>query len=117
VAAEGKPDWAAYLAKTPLSACARKDFLRIQVERIDYLPHLTTADKKRALDLMSFKDFLVKHAEVDPQVVTYFQRITHGGFGAGIDAISAHQVLAMGLRGEDMLFSVARPPPSSPEWG
>ena len=38
VAGEGNPSWAEYVAKTPMSDQAKKDMIRIQTEKVDYLP-------------------------------------------------------------------------------
>lgn len=99
--AEGKPTWAEYVLKTPLDPKARKDLLRIQTERIDYLPGLDAAQKLAALRRMSFKAFLLDHAKVHPEVVAYFQKMTAGGWGLGIDGVDALSCIYMGMRPEE----------------
>ena len=45
--------WAEFLAKTPLSEVARKDVERIEKARIDYMPGLTSEEKKDRLSRRS----------------------------------------------------------------
>ncbi len=99
--AEGRPTWAEYVSKTPLGPQARKDLLRIQTERIDYLPGLNPTQKYTALLHMSFKTFLLEHAKVHPQVVAYFQKMTAGGWGLGIDGVDALSCIYMGMRPDE----------------
>jgi len=54
VTGDGRPDWSTYLAKTPMSEQARKDMLRIQSEKIDYMPGLSMEEKQQSLRAMSY---------------------------------------------------------------
>jgi spermidine dehydrogenase len=99
--AQGKPDWASYVAKTPLSPQAQQDLLRIQTQRIDYLAPLSGEQKIDRLRRISFADFLLKHAKVDPQVVAYFQKMTAGGWAMGIDGVDALTCIQMGMFPDD----------------
>jgi len=78
-----------YLAKTPLSATARADIERIETSRIDYLPGLSSDQKKEKLARISYRTYLLEVAKVDPIVADYYQSHTHGEWGVGIDAVSA----------------------------
>src|SRR5262249_23684804 len=46
-------EWQGFLEKTPLSAEVRKDILRLETEARDYLPGLTSAEKKDKLSRIS----------------------------------------------------------------
>jgi len=85
----GLPTWEAFAARTPLSEKARKDLVRFQTEKVDYLPGLSVQEKQAKLSNMSFQKFLEDYVKVDPQVVAYFQSFLAGGFGLQIDQIPA----------------------------
>jgi spermidine dehydrogenase len=77
------------VAHYPLSARARADILRIEGGQIDFMPGLTSEQKKDRLSRMSYADFLLKVVQADPEAVKVYQQMTHGWWGVGIDAISA----------------------------
>src|SRR5271170_7535844 len=56
--AEGSP-WKDFLAKTPLSPEAQRDIVRLEEDKIDYMPGLTQDEKKTQLAHTSYKDFLL----------------------------------------------------------
>jgi spermidine dehydrogenase len=85
----GDEEWRTFLVKTPLAPEVRKDILRIETENVDYLPGLTSDQKKDQLSRISYRDYLLKIAKVNPGVVPYYQTRTHGLFGVGIDAVNA----------------------------
>ena len=80
---------AAYLAQTPLSENVRKDILRIEHGDEDYMPGLTSAQKKDRLARISYEHYLLKVAKADPGVLPYYLHVTDGWWGCGIDAVSA----------------------------
>ncbi|MGI8960885.1 MAG: NAD(P)-binding protein [Bryobacteraceae bacterium] len=98
----GKADstsWTEFLAKTPLSKEVKADIAKIQEGKIDYMPGLSSAEKKSRLSRMSYRDFLLNIAKVDPGVIPFYQTRTHGEWGAGIDAEPALDCWALGLPG------------------
>ena len=88
-----------FLEKTPLRETVRKDILRIERAKVDYLPGLSSAEKKDRLSRVSYKDFLLNMAKVDPSVVVFYQTRTNGEWGVGIDAEPALDCWALGLPG------------------
>jgi spermidine dehydrogenase len=98
VADEGRPNWAEYLARTPMSAQARRDMLRIQTEKTDYLEGLTAAEKQAKLRSISYEAFLRDYAKVDQQVIAYFMQIPNDLWAMGIDAVPALNHLTPALR-------------------
>jgi spermidine dehydrogenase len=88
-----------FLAKTPFQGPARRDILRIERAKIDYLPGLTSAEKKDRLSRISYKDFLLNIAKVEPSVIPFYQTRTNGEWGVGIDAEPALDCWALGLPG------------------
>jgi spermidine dehydrogenase len=89
----------AFLARAPLSEAVRRDILRIEQSQIDYLPGLTSAEKKDRLSRISYKEFLLNIAKVDPTVIAFYQTRTNGEWGVGIDAEPALDCWAIGLPG------------------
>jgi spermidine dehydrogenase len=86
---QGSVSWSDFLAKTPLGETIQKDIVRLQESSVDYLPGLSSDDKKEKLSRMSYKDFLLKLVKVDPGVIPFYQTRTHGLFGVGIDGVAA----------------------------
>ena len=88
-----------FLSKAPLSDAVRRDILRIEQAKIDYLPELTSGEKKNRLSRISYKEFLLDIAKVDPAVIAFYQTRTNGEWGVGIDAEPALDCWALGLPG------------------
>jgi spermidine dehydrogenase len=81
--------WADFAAKTPLSAEAQRDVVRLQTEKADHMPGMTQAEKKDKLSRMSYRDFLLNVVKVHPDAAAIYQTRTHGLYGIGIDAVPA----------------------------
>ncbi len=91
--------WEEFLSKTPLSDSVKKDILRIETADTDYLPGLSSSEKKARLSKLSYKDFLLTIAKVDPSAIAIYQTRTNGEWGVGVDAESALDCWALGLPG------------------
>ncbi|MGD0469002.1 MAG: FAD/NAD(P)-binding protein [Terriglobales bacterium] len=87
------------VAQIPIAEAARKDLLRLQHARVDYLPDLTPERKKSKLIKTSYKDFLLQYVKVHPDVVKVFQSSTHDLYAVGIDAVSAYDCDGEGFPG------------------
>jgi spermidine dehydrogenase len=85
--ASGK--WAEFLARTPLSAQAQQDIVRIQEAKVDYMEGVPQEQKKSRLCKMSYQDFLLNVVKAHPDVIPFYQSRTHGLYGIGIDAVPA----------------------------
>jgi len=99
-----KPDgnaeiWKTFKAQAPLSDQTKSDLQRLLFENKDYLPGLTSEEKKARLARMSYAKFLMEMVGVNDQVVRVFQAFPHPLFGIGIDAISAQDAWGLSLPG------------------
>jgi spermidine dehydrogenase len=104
-ASDGPTPWSVFAEKTPLGPEARRDLVRLNEAKVDYLPGLSSAEKKARLAAMSYKDFLLNVVRVRPEVVKFYQARTHGLYGVGIDAIGALECWAYhypGFAGMDL---------------
>ena len=88
-----------FLDQAPLNDAARRDVKRLETEAIDYLPDLTSPQKKARLSRISYRDYLLDLVKVDPSVIPLYQSRTHGEWGVGIDAVSTLDVWPFGLPG------------------
>src|SRR5262249_49259469 len=88
------------LAQTPLSEQARKDMLRLHDKgQPDYMPGLSSAEKKACLARISYADFFLNIAKVDRQVLWFLQHPGEGVFCVGADAVPALFCWQMGSPG------------------
>src|SRR5207253_5820952 len=60
----------------PIDDVARKDLIRLENEAVDYLPSLSSGDKRVKLNKTSYKDFLLQSAKVHPDVVKVLFNLT-----------------------------------------
>jgi spermidine dehydrogenase len=88
------------LAQTPLSHSAQKDMLRLYAgPHADYLPGLSSAEKKVRLAKMSYQDFLLDVVKVDKQVLWFFRNRGAATFCVGVDCLPALFAWQDGLPG------------------
>jgi spermidine dehydrogenase len=87
------------LASAPLSARARQEIVQIEEAKIDYMPGLSSDEKKQRLSRMSYEAFLRDVVRVEPIVVNFYRSRTMGEWGVGADAISAGDCWGLGLSG------------------
>jgi spermidine dehydrogenase len=92
-------EWKTFLSKAPFSAQQQADILRLETDSTDYLPGLTSDQKKDRLSRISYKKYLLDLAGVHPDVIPLYQTATHGLFGVGIDAVNALDCWALGQPG------------------
>ncbi|HEY2683573.1 MAG TPA: FAD/NAD(P)-binding protein [Steroidobacteraceae bacterium] len=86
----GHPFTEEFLRKAPISRQAQKDLLRLfDPKQPDYMPGLTSAEKKDRLARMSYRDYLLQVAKVDQQAYWFFSGMGRGVFSVGADALPA----------------------------
>ena len=103
--------WRAFLDASPLSAAVRRDLLRLVQEPADYLPGLSSDEKKARLARTSYADFLTKLAGCHPDVLPFFQAWPHSLYGVGIDGVPAQDAWGFGWPGFGGMGLEARPGP------
>jgi spermidine dehydrogenase len=87
------------LAQAPLSASARSAIVQIEEGGIDYLPGLSSDEKKQRLSRMSYEAFLRDVVHVERAVLDFYHARTMGEWGVGTDAVSALDCWGIGLPG------------------
>jgi len=87
-------------AHSQLSEAAKADLLRLfDPKQPDYMPGLSSAEKKARLAKISYNDFLLNVAKTDKQIPWFFQHVPEGYFCVGTDATPALFCWEMGLPG------------------
>ena len=88
-----------FLQEAPLSETAKADYRRLVTEKRDYLPGLSSDEKKARLARMSYNGFLTDLVKVSPEVVKLFQAMPQPLFGVGFDAVAAQDAWGLGAPG------------------
>ena len=79
-----------FVRNMPISARAKSDLLRLfDPNQPDYLPGMSSAQKKEHLARISYKDYLLNVAKVDEQAYWFFSGTGSGVFCVGADALPA----------------------------
>jgi spermidine dehydrogenase len=87
------------LAQAPLSARARAEIVQIETGLVDYLPGLSSDQKKQRLSRVSYEAFLRDVVQVEPAVLRFYHARTMGEWGVGTDAVSALDCWGFGMPG------------------
>jgi spermidine dehydrogenase len=95
----GKIPFKEFLAHAPLSASARETIVQILEGKVDYLPGLTSDDKKQRLSRMSYEAFLRDVVHAEPAVLHFYHSQTMSEWGVGTDAVSALDCWGFGFPG------------------
>jgi spermidine dehydrogenase len=88
---------AEYVRNMPISERAKRDLLRLEdPNQPDYMPGLTSAQKKERLAHISYRDYLLKVAKVDEQAYWFYMASGRSVFCVGADALPALFAWQMG---------------------
>jgi spermidine dehydrogenase len=93
--------WRLFSQAAPMADQAKLDLRRLYESKEDYLPGLTSDEKKAKLARISYSDFLLELVKTHPDVVKYLQDRPYSLFGVGIDAVSAQDAWGLGFPGFD----------------
>lgn len=86
---EGQSPSPEFIHRTPLTATAKADLIRLYTHAVDYLPGLSVAEKLQRLERTSYARYLLDTVKVNPAVLPYFDSRVHGYEVVGIDATPA----------------------------
>jgi spermidine dehydrogenase len=103
--------WKIFFDAAPIAAAAKRDLRRLYEEKKDYLPGLSSDEKKARMARMSYAQFLSECASAHPDVLKYFQARPYPWFGLGIDAVSAQDAWGLGYPGFDGMHLDPKPGP------
>jgi spermidine dehydrogenase len=92
-------NWKKFLAEAPLSEAAKRDMQRLFRSKTDYLPNLSSDEKKARLARISYAKFLTDMVRVSEEIVRLYQAAPQSWFGLGIDAVSAQDAWGLGYPG------------------
>ncbi len=95
----GQDRWPRFLSEAPLSEAAKADMQRLFHSDQDYLPGLSSDQKKVRLARMSYASFLADTIGVAKPIVQFYQAAPQPLFGVGIDAVSAQDAWGLGYPG------------------
>jgi spermidine dehydrogenase len=69
----GEKPWLAFANEAPLTDKARADFIRVQTDKVDYLPGVATEKKFDVLSKTGYSAYLRDYCKVDEQVINIYQ--------------------------------------------
>ena len=95
----GDGPWTKFFAEAPISEAAKRDMRRLFQDKKDYLPGLTSEQKKTQLARMSYAKFLTDLVKTHADIVKLYQAFPQPLFGVGIDAMSAQDAWGLDLPG------------------
>ena len=101
--AGGEAEMASFLKDAPLSSQAKQDFQRLLTEKKDYMPGLSSDEKKARLARMSYAKYLTETLGMSEEIVKLFQAMPHPLFGVGIEAVAAQDAWGLAMPGFDGL--------------
>jgi len=87
--ATGKLDSSEAIGDAPLSASAKAELARLILDEEDYLAGMTPAERCAVLESHSWRDYLEKFAGIGEEVLAYVQKMPHGVWAIGADALPA----------------------------
>jgi spermidine dehydrogenase len=87
------------MSQAPISPRARRQIVELETGAVDYMPGLSSPEKKERLSRMSYEAYLRDLVHAEPAVIDYYHALTMAEWGVGIDAVSALDCWAFDLPG------------------
>jgi spermidine dehydrogenase len=84
------------VSQMPISVPAQRELLRLLVTDQDQMPEFQLAAKADYLSTISYRDFLIKHLNIEQPDVFKMLQDLRGDVGVGIEAVSASSCLSTG---------------------
>lgn len=91
--------WEGFIEQFPLPASDRAKLLELYAGEQDYLPDVEPADKADYLASISYRDYLLKHAQLSASALAYFKQLSNDYGGCTIDFVPALDAYGMGFPG------------------
>ncbi len=100
-----RAEWAAWLSQAPLAENVKHDIVSLETVGTSAgdWSNLSDAAMKARLAAMSYETFLLEHAKVQPEALSFYDDRPKGLFCVGIDALPALFAWAMGYPGFQQL--------------
>jgi spermidine dehydrogenase len=98
-AGQSSARWQQFLAEAALSAKSKRAYFHLYHDSKDYLPGVSSAEKKARLARISYAKFLRDLVGVPEEVVKVLQAGPQPLFGVGFDAVSAQDAWGLGFPG------------------
>src|SRR5262249_17249111 len=92
----GQRPWEEFAAQAPLNEQARKDFIRVQTETVDYLPGLSREQKYEKLRKVSYETFLREYCKEEPKLLELGRKWGISSAAVGITRLPATSTHAYG---------------------
>ncbi len=87
------------LADAPLSAEGKAEFARLGADEINYLEDKSLGERLEILQTHSFAEYLQKFAGFGDEALLYMQKVSHGVWAIGADALPAWMAWIEGYPG------------------
>ncbi len=87
--ATGRHGFCDSISKAPLSGPAREQLQRLFDDKKDYLAGMTVAERRSVLESHSWSAYLKQYAGAEEEVLAFVQKLPHGVWAIGADALPA----------------------------
>jgi len=77
------------IESAPLSPEARLQLVRLLADEEEYLPGMSPAERRAVLETLSWRDYLATYAGIGEELLACLQKLTHGYWAIGADALPA----------------------------
>ena len=74
---------------SPLSGVAKTELARLSADEEDYLAGMTPAERRAIIESLTWRDYLKNYAGMSEETLTFIQKMPHGVWAIGADALPA----------------------------